>query len=125
MRTEEQIIAELKELCVQDGYLNAVAHFCLTTGYIYYTEEIGSDEVSDRYSRKNLIDTEIKTILGFAIKEGINTQKVTPAKVKSYIGKTEELLKELHDSMSLTIRDELFGSFSTGGIPSKTSDEFS
>ncbi|QAR32691.1 NERD domain-containing protein [Geovibrio thiophilus] len=124
MRTEEHIIAELKELCIQDGYLNAVAHFCLETGYIYYTEKIGSDEVSERYSRKNLIDTEIKTILGFAIKKGINTQKITPARVQSYIDKTEELLRELHDSMCLTIRDELFGSLPSEGIPVKTSDEF-
>ncbi|WP_052293499.1 nuclease-related domain-containing protein [Denitrovibrio acetiphilus] len=124
MRTEEQIIAELKELCVQDGYLNAVAHFCLMTGYIFYSEEIGSNEVSDRYSRKNLIDTEIKTILGFAIKNGINTQEVKPVTVQSYIDQTEELLKELHDSMGLTIRDELFSNSQSEAIPVRTPDEF-
>lgn len=124
MRSEQEILSELKDLCVQDGYLNAISYFCFKSGYIFCGEEITSEDLINTYSKKNLIGSEIKTLLGFSIKNGINTNSADSHLIQSYIDRTNNLLDELHKTMVEKAGIELFGDFPNSEMPVRKEKDF-
>jgi len=124
MRSEQEILSDLKELCVQDGYLNAISYFCFISGYAFCGKEITSDDLNSNYSKNNLIGSEIKTLLGLAIKDCININITNSKQIQNYIDKTDILLNELHSAMVEKATIELFGDFPNSEIPIKKEKDF-
>lgn len=99
-RSEQQVFADLATLCRRPGYVHAVAHFCFRDNVILYAGAMTEADMRKMFSPSRLIRTEINTLLGLMIKTDIDWNLPSPAKVHEYMDATEELLEELHHSMS-------------------------
>lgn len=99
-RAEAEIFGELEALCSSPGYIHTVAFFCHRDNIIRYSGEMKPEDMRQLFSRDRLIRTEISTLIGLMLKRDISYEIPAPDVMQTYIEKTEELLEELHWSMS-------------------------
>ncbi len=107
IRTEQVIFDELAKLCVSPGYIHAIAYLCFRDNIIRFSDEIKSDDVQHLFSNNRLINTEISTLIGLMLKRNIDYKIPEPKKLEFYIKATETLLKEIHDSMSSQVWENI------------------
>lgn len=100
-RSERQIFDELAILCVSPGYAHAVAHLCFRDNIVRFVGEMTADDMAHMSSMKNLSRTEISTLIGLMVKASIDYTMPAPDVMQRYITRTDELLAELHEVMSL------------------------
>lgn len=105
IRTESEIFADLSEICTSPGYLHAIAYFCFRDNTIRYGDVITPEDVLEQFGMDRLVRTEISTLIGLACKGDLNADMQTPETIQRYIDKTEELLKEIHQSMMPDMRE--------------------
>lgn len=101
IRAEKDVFTELHELCTSPGYIHAISHLCFRDN-IFRSEqgEITSEDILELYSHDRLIRTEISTLLGLLISQDVDFSIPSPETLQVYIDKTDELLKELHESIN-------------------------
>ncbi len=99
-RAEPAIFSALEALCSSPGYIHAVAFFCHRDNMIRYSGEMKPEDMRHLFSRDRLIRTEISTLIGLMLKHDISYEIPAPDVMQTYIQETEELLEELHLSMS-------------------------
>src|SRR3546814_17495839 len=63
-RSETVILADLKALCGQPGFANAVAFACIRDDLILYETEVTAENMSSMYAPSRLVRTEVATLLG-------------------------------------------------------------
>jgi hypothetical protein len=100
-RSERQIFDEVAALCVLPGYAHAVAHLCFRDNIVRFAGEMTADDMAHMSSMKNLSRTEISTLIGLMVKAPIDYVMPVPQVMQHYITRTDELLAELHEVMSL------------------------
>src|SRR3546814_16189803 len=66
-RSETVILADLKALCGQPGFANAVAFACIRDDLILYETEVTAENMSSMYAPSRLVSTEVSTLLGFMV----------------------------------------------------------
>ena len=124
-RSESEIFSELAMLCVEPGYVHAIAYLCFRDNIIKYSGTMTTDDVLQQFSMDRLVRTEISTLIGLTCKTNLNLNIPSPDIVQEYIDKTELLLKEVHQSMMppmeeifdpSKIGDESFNLFKNGSI---------
>lgn len=99
-RSEQEIFAELSELCVSDGFIHAIAYFCWRDNLIRFTgDQVTEDDVQHQYSHDRLLRTEISTLIGLMAKRKITLKIPEPKTLQLYIDRTETLLYEMHMSL--------------------------
>lgn len=104
IRTEAEVFADLSELCISPGYLHAIAYFCFRDNTIRYGDVMTPEDVLEQFGMDRLLRTEISTLIGLASKGDLNVEMQTPETIQRYIDNTERLLKEIHQSMMLNMR---------------------
>lgn len=106
-RAETEIFNEIEALCSSPGYIHTVAFFCHRDNIIRYSGEMKPEDLRHLFSRDRLIRTEISTLIGLMLKHEVSYEIPAPSAMQSYIDKTEELLEELHWSMSSAFFESL------------------
>lgn len=99
--SERQIFDELAALCVLPGYAHAIAHLCFRDNIVRYADEMTAEDMSHMSSMKSLSRTEISTLIGLMVKSPIDYTMPAPMVMQNYITRSDELLAELHQVMSL------------------------
>jgi hypothetical protein len=100
IRTESEIFSDLSELCLSPGYLHAIAYFCFRDNTIRYDpDKVTPENILEQYGMEHLLRTEISTLIGLTSKGDLNADMQSPETIQGYIDKTEQLLKEIHQSM--------------------------
>ena len=99
-RSENEVFADIAELCRRPGYIHAIAHICFRDNVILHAGDIKKADLNKMFSALRLIRTEINTLLGLMIKANIDWTLPTPRTVQEYIDATEQLLEELHQCLS-------------------------
>lgn len=99
-RPENEVFADLADLCRQPGYIHALAHICFRDNVILYKGKIKEADMRKMYSPSRLIRTEINTLLGLMIKSEIDWNVADPAETQRYIDTTDKLLEELHNCLN-------------------------
>ncbi len=100
LRSEREIFADLAALCVNPGYVHALAYLCFRDNFILYSGEMMETDMREMFTPSRLIRTEINTLIGLMVKADINWALPTPRIVQDYISTSEKLLEELHHVMS-------------------------
>ncbi|MEG9532568.1 SEC-C metal-binding domain-containing protein [Mannheimia indoligenes] len=104
IRDENIIFKDLEKLCQQPGYAHVIAYFCYRDNTIQSTHDnVTREEMLGQYEPNRLLRTEISLLIGLMCKEQISLEIPIPPKFEELINKTEELLKELH--LSITYAD--------------------
>lgn len=100
-REEGKIFADLAALCTSPGYIHALAALCFRDNVIRYSEEIKAEDLHPLFKESRLIRTEESTLIGLVVKDDIDLALPSPEVLQGYIDKSDALLKELHESMSM------------------------
>jgi hypothetical protein len=106
-RSESQIFEELKALCVQPGFAHAIAHLCFRDNTLKYGDVLKTEDLQDSYDNKHLIRTELNTLIGLMYKGTLDFTLPDQTTLGNYISKADELLLELHHSLTPSPFDEL------------------
>lgn len=100
-RSEPEILADLKLLCRQPGFAEAIALACIRDDLVFYSgDEITAEDMSPMYARSRLIRTEIATLLGYAVQAGEIPFMDPEQEPLKLLEDAETLLEELHRSLS-------------------------
>ena len=100
-RTEREIFQELAAMCTSQGYSHAIAHLCFRDNIVRYAGEMTAEDMAHMSSMKRLSRTEISTLIGLMVKSPIDFTMPSPQVMQEYITRTDDLLAELHQVMSL------------------------
>jgi hypothetical protein len=106
-RVEQEIFKDLAELCVSSGYVHVVAHFCFRDSTVRFLGDLKPEDMDHLFSMSRLIRTEISTLIGLMAKKPIDYALPPPNEFRRLATKTEELLEEIHEAMTLSWRDGL------------------
>jgi len=117
-RSEQQIFDELGELCASAGYIHAIAFFSFRDQMVRYSGEMKPQDMQHLFSSSRLIRTEIATLIGLLVKQSIDDTLPDAETIQTMIRRTEELLEELHRSMSIVYRDALKSAQKAGSVSS-------
>lgn len=102
---ENKVFDELKELCICKGYAHAIAYFCIKSNLVMFNGIIDADDFLPMYTRDRLLRTEITTLIGLMIKGNMDNALLEPSSLLHITQKTEELLENLHHSISMPMVD--------------------
>lgn len=99
VRTEEEILKDLAQMCATDGYAHVVAYFCFRDNAVVIDSEgkLTAKDLEHQSSLERLVRTEISTLIGLMCKAEINLEIPTPDKMQGLIVSTEAPLEELPD----------------------------
>ena len=103
MRSEQEILNELANLCTSPGYAHAIAYLCSRDNMIHYSGEMKAEDMQHLFSKSRLIRTETSTLIGLMLKSPIDYTLPAPPVLETYIESTEALLEEIHHAMSTSI----------------------
>lgn len=98
-RTEKEIFNELSKLCIEPGFIHAIAYFCFRDNTITYADEVEAKDMISMFSSDRLLRTEISTLIGLLVKEKIDFKFPGSEKLQKMIESVDGLLKEIHNSM--------------------------
>ncbi|MFM0667461.1 YecA family protein [Paraburkholderia sediminicola] len=119
-RSEQEVFADLTELCSRPGYVHAVAHLCFRDNVISYAGRMKEADIGKMSSPSRLIRTEINTLLGLMIKTEIDWNLPTPMVMQEYVNASERLLEELHHCLS----GEVFAGLTREAVENGTFNPF-
>lgn len=100
-RTESEIFDELGSLASSPGYAHAIAFLCFRDNFVRYADEVTAEDMTHMSSMQRLSRTEISTLIGLMVKSPIDFTLPSPQVMQECITRTENLLAELHEVMSL------------------------
>lgn len=95
-RTEDEILADLKALCGQPGFANAVAFACMRDDLIFYETEVTAESMNPMYAPSRLVRTEVATLLGYMVQAGDIPFQHPERQPATMLEEAETLLEELH-----------------------------
>lgn len=107
VRDESIIFAELSELCSRPGYAHVIGYFCFRDNTASIPEGIEPETIAELHRPEALIRTEISTLVGLLVKGDLNFNLPNPDDMQAMIDRTQELLTELHVSLSHPMRSHL------------------
>ncbi|GGP22116.1 SEC-C metal-binding domain-containing protein [Silvimonas iriomotensis] len=116
-REESQILEELATLAIEPGYVHAIAYMCNRDNSIYFRDILKPADMEPLFSRDRLIRTELTTLIGLMVKQPLDFSIPTPDVVRSYIVRTDTLMRELHDAMSFPMFAAMLDAGNAGAEP--------
>lgn len=99
-RSEKEILADLKALCGQPGFANAVAFACMRDDLILYETEVTVESMNPIYAPSRLVRTEVVTLLGYMVQAGNIPFQHPERQPAAMLKEAEALLEELHRRLS-------------------------
>lgn len=113
-RQEAAVLAELRQLCTSKGYIHAIAALCARDNFISHSGTILPEKMLGRFSEDTLIRSEIGTLIGLLVSEDIDFAIPNPNVLKSYIERSDSLLRELHDAINAPLWSEMAKQMASG-----------
>lgn len=95
-RNEPEILAELKAICSEPGFANAVAMACMRDDLILYENEVTAEAMRPMYAKSRLVRTEVATLLGYMVQAGDVPFEHPQRQPTAMLEEAEALLVELH-----------------------------
>ncbi|WP_439861369.1 YecA family protein [Pseudomonas sp. MBLB4136] len=114
-RSEADIFADLISLTAQPGYIHAIASICYRDNFVAIHGEHKAADISHLFDTKRLNRNEITTLLGLVVRQPLDLSEPDTGTLSSYIARTDELMAELHDSMSSSAFGKLISEAKAGG----------
>lgn len=110
-RPEAEILADLQAVCVQPGYVHALAYLCFRDNMIFYSEELTEQDMQVMHNPERLSRTEISTLIGLMLKSPIDWALPPPHAQQRYVEDSDRLLGELHRALSaaFSLKDVIAG----------------
>lgn len=105
VRNEQDIFNDLAALCASPGYIHAIALLCARDNVIHYSETLTGDDISRTRTGKELIATEVATLIGLMVKAPIDYAVPSWEVLESYVSRTDKLLEGLHDTFRMAWGD--------------------
>lgn len=99
-RPEEEIFSELATLCVQPGFIHALAFICFRDNIVHYAGNMQETDMHNLFDPSRLIRTEINTLFGLMVKAEVTWELPAPEKLQHYADSSYQLLEELHSALS-------------------------
>ena len=116
-RTEEQVFADLQSLCTLPGYIYALAFLCFRDNMVGFGESLTVDDVQEMFSSERLIRTELSTLLGLLVTAPLVCSSPTQEELQKMVSRSDELLAEIHSSMSFPLWEGLREAMTSGQAP--------
>lgn len=99
MRSEAEIIDELKELCTSTCYVHVVAYLSWRYNFLFFADEVKPQDHARENHFEVLIRTELALLMGLMVQEQFEFSVPEPETFQSLIERTHALLSELHSSV--------------------------
>lgn len=99
-RTEREIFADLEALCLQPGFVHALAYLCFRDNMILYEKDVTVDDLREVSGPDRLMRTELTTLHGLMVKAPIDWTLPSRELQQRYVDQAESLLLELHHVLS-------------------------
>jgi hypothetical protein len=94
--------------------VHALAYLSFRDSVVGYSEEMTAEDMGHLFSMDRLIRTETSTLIGLMVQQEIDWSLPDAQTIQHYIDETERLLKELHESMSMSTMEELRDAMESG-----------
>jgi hypothetical protein len=104
-RSEAEVFADLARLCVEPGYIHAIAFFSFRDNLIRFGEALDADAMESQHAKDRLVRTEISTLIGLMVRAPISYGCPVLETLSRHIDETQALLAELHHTMTGPWRD--------------------
>lgn len=95
-RTEQEVFADLERLCSSPGYIHVLSILSFRDNLILFPGHLTSEAYAASYAPERTIRTEFSTLMGLMLKHPINFEQPSQDAMSHLMGKTGELLEELH-----------------------------
>lgn len=99
-REEAEILEDIKALCREPGFAQAVALACTRDDVIFYRDEVTAQDMRPMYARSRLIRTEVSTLIGYMVQAGDAPYQQPVREPLAILEDAERLLEELHRRLS-------------------------
>lgn len=109
-REESVIFADLARLCATPGYAHVLAFLCFRDDFVHVGPELDPEAVAALRGSSRLIRTEMSTLIGLMVKGEIDLSLPDVPTREQQTVETDALLHELHDSMTASMAEAVFGS---------------
>jgi hypothetical protein len=117
-REEAEILADIKALCGEPGFAQAVALACTRDDLIFYRDEVTAQDMSPMYARSRLIRTEVSTLIGYMVQAGDAPYQQPVRQPLAMLDDAERLLEELHQRLGGRLFVDLPAAIESGdGLP--------
>jgi hypothetical protein len=80
--------------------MHAVGWFCVRDNLVKVGDKLRAKDLLSLFGYDRLIRTEITTLIGLALKGPLDLSLPLPTTLQAYVSRTEELLREIHETMS-------------------------
>lgn len=97
-RSEADVFTDLARLCVEPGYIHAIAFFSFRDNLIRFGEALDANAMESQHARQRLVRTEISTLIGLMVRAPVNYEAPIPETLSRHIDETQALLAELQQS---------------------------
>ena len=98
-RPEQEIFDDLASVCQSPGFVHAAAAFCFRDNVWKYDKELTPHDLLKHHSGKELIRSEISTLIGLMVQRSIDYSHPGAKTLQSMMDRAEFLLGELHQAM--------------------------
>ena len=105
--SEAEVFEDLATLTAQPGYVHAMAGICYRDNLVSFQGEHKPSDLEHLFDRKRLNRNEITTLLGLMLRHPLDLTEIDEATLRSYASRTDELMSELHDTMTSLMIGEL------------------
>ncbi|WP_047230223.1 YecA/YgfB family protein [Pseudomonas brassicacearum] len=106
-KSESEVIAELIELTSQPGYVHALALICHRDNGVTFQDEYKASDMEHLYSSSRLNRNEFTTLLGLMVRQPLELSIPDNETLILYMSRTDTLMQELHNSMSVPMFDSM------------------
>ncbi|WP_321867721.1 SEC-C metal-binding domain-containing protein [Paraburkholderia tropica] len=114
-RNEARILHDLALLTASPGYVHAIAHFCHRDNALHVEGTLKASDINQLDSRERLIRTEQATLIGLMAKQPMDLVLPPEDVVRSYVERTDALMRELHNAMSYPTMEAMRAAMLSGG----------
>lgn len=99
-RDENEVFAELGDLCTSPGFIHVIAYFCARDNFIRYSDTVSADDLEHQYSDTRLVRTEISTLIGLLVRKPIDYAVPSTEAMEAAVERTQALMLELHHALT-------------------------
>ncbi|PYE96612.1 SEC-C motif-containing protein [Rhizobium sp. PP-F2F-G38] len=104
MRQETEIFEDLSNLCQSPGYVHALAGLCFRDTSAGFARQLNPQDLAHLSNPRTLIRTELNTLFGLMMNGPIGFELPSTRGLDAYVARSDQLLQELHDAISLSAR---------------------
>lgn len=104
-RPEADILAELRNLTSNAGYIHVLAFLSWRDNYIGFGSEFTPDDMAKSYVAERLLRSEFVTLQGLMLQSKIQLKLPDPSSLEKLVNETTRLMAELHASFNKPMMD--------------------